>query len=860
MHILRHKIDFKQVEIDCIAFTILLYLFRATLPVLKFPFLLFLIGLSIYSIIKYGRTILPVFKGFIRRFYLPVLLLIILITSFVLSNKLYLVVFKDIINGFILIILFFLMTVLIKSKTELNHFYTSFNRLIVFFAILISVSLLINFLKLSFTDHDQLSNNAELIPFLGMVSSDYNFALIPVFFGMITVLYYLIEPGSSLKRYIFNLILLFLSLPVILASSRRGILTFTGLIVFLIVIQLIHHSLNNNAIRKIAINSRPFLISILITTLLLTGFVFIIPVNLQKKTLTTLGINIDSYRQFASPLLFKYSTIFSDKEYAHYRRVVLREKQDPLNPDSGWGKKVSTRAFPLTGENVGIIPENSIGYRMDSTCDASSWNNNAYSYTEISGLLKEERSAKDNEWYFASVYCFVSNDFDGTWAYIFTENATSGVNVQSYDFKKRGIWQKLSIYFKSKGDIPLVYLYWAKAGATDFSKIKGNIIFAYPQFKFIRAENKDPVLWGTRISSKVYPLSGENVAIVPEGSIGYKMDNTCDPSTWGNSAYSFTNISVLFQGDTINSIHKTYQASVYCFVSHDFDGSWANLSAEGKVSGNVIAQYDLTKKGTWQKLQISFSSVSAIPPVYLYWAKGGVPDFKNLKGFVIFAYPQYSILNADESSYLLHDMHQSGTAPGIINKNLISACLFESAFPPVNILLSSGIDHDLIRKWADILISEDTTYHFPRSNLEVNNISNRFIGNRLMRWQFAGKIFINEYNWKQKIFGGGFGFLNWYGLYFLKNRTASDYPHNPLLSVLLYSGIAGLVLYLFFLYSLVSCYLKYFREYTLLSLFFLITFIFSFFSAGSPFDPPIMGFFVLLPFFLDHIHKKTEVQ
>jgi hypothetical protein len=49
-------------------------------------------------------------------------------------------------------------------------------------------------------------------------------------------------------------------------------------------------------------------------------------------------------------------------------------------------------------------------------------------------------------------------------------------------------------------------------------------------------------------------------------------------------------------------------------------------------------------------------------------------------------------------------------------------------------------------------------------------------------------------------------------------------------------------------------------EYKMLAIFFLITFFFSFFSAGSPFDPPIMGFFVILPFFIHSINKKIKAE
>ena len=49
--------------------------------------------------------------------------------------------------------------------------------------------------------------------------------------------------------------------------------------------------------------------------------------------------------------------------------------------------------------------------------------------------------------------------------------------------------------------------------------------------------------------------------------------------------------------------------------------------------------------------------------------------------------------------------------------------------------------------------------------------------------------------------GGGFNFLSWYGYYFLKDKTKSDWPHNPFISILLYSGIIGLILYIYLLYK-----------------------------------------------------------
>jgi len=127
---------------------------------------------------------------------------------------------------------------------------------------------------------------------------------------------------------------------------------------------------------------------------------------------------------------------------------------------------------------------------------------------------------------------------------------------------------------------------------------------------------------------------------------------------------------------------------------------------------------------------------------------------------------------------------------------------------------------------------------------------------RTSRWLYAVEIWKNKYKWYNKLFGHGFDYLGWYGEKYLGNSQVSDWPHNPFITVLLYSGIIGLISYLWLLVKVISLYYKYRKEYTVAFVGFLITFFFSYFSGSSPFDPPIMGFFILLPFFIHSIHKN----
>jgi O-antigen ligase len=170
------------------------------------------------------------------------------------------------------------------------------------------------------------------------------------------------------------------------------------------------------------------------------------------------------------------------------------------------------------------------------------------------------------------------------------------------------------------------------------------------------------------------------------------------------------------------------------------------------------------------------------------------------------------------------------------------------------------IEFGPMKRWIANCFSEDTTYKPPKSVLISDTTKESVQNNRTLRWKFAWQIFGNEYDLKNKIFGGGFTFLNWYGYYFLKDKTKSEYPHNPFLNILLYSGIAGLFLYLFLILKVFFIYSKYRNEYSFFLKSFIIVYFYSFFSGSNPFDPAVMGFFILLPFFIQSIHEKSLVQ
>jgi len=368
-----------------------------------------------------------------------------------------------------------------------------------------------------------------------------------------------------------------------------------------------------------------------------------------------------------------------------------------------------------------------------------------------------------------------------------------------------------------------------------------------------------------------YTLTGKNVEIVPEGSKGYLLDKTCIGDSSLTHAYFFQliNSRAVEKGDSL-------VASIYCFVSEDFNGTATAFRALGSVSGEADKYYDLDKKGSWQKLIVPISCEKGELKIYLYLNKGEVRNFSTLTGYVIFAYPEFTRIfrNKNISVSSLNDNKAFGKS-SLIKEIDIDKSERKKNLPDLRKVNSAGLsifqidlitnlksvsDSDPARKWIAKLVSEDTIYHRYKANLGLPLSSDKFGEDRISRWKFALKIFNIEYNWPKKIFGGGFNFLNWYGYFFLNDKTKTDYPHNPFLHILLYSGLLGLIIYFLFLYKVFYYYIKYVKEYPLLLFFFLLTFYFTLFSGGSPFDPPIMGFFMVLPFVIHSINNRERLK
>ncbi len=463
-----------------ISTTILFYILRMVGPYVNYifiPILFFNIlhtGLYLYKYCNSFNYII-----FLKSNFYFILISGLFLWGFIISSIFIFSAFKELLNVFIFLFLCIDFFIFIDTVECFNKFKEVLSKQIIILASIIGILGLLKFYfqlkryNLSFLNLPDNIIGTSL-------TTDNNFFILFSIIGIISIISGIEEFKNKtifLNIKVLSLMLFILSLNILFSNSRRGFLLLLLLIIICVIYIYVRHKKRNNLFFVISI----WIGSFMLFLFFLLGFMFMTQAQTKRNTLKFIGIPVDYYKFVSSTMLFKYSTIFYNPEYNDLFKIVWTEKYDHRNPESGWGTGISTLINPLTGENVDIVPVNSIGYKMDSTCIASTWSNNAYSYTDIS-LLFQGDSIELYKNYCASVYCFVSKDFNGEWAHISVEGRVQGITSHEYDFNKKGTWQKLQIDFNVNSGIPHVYLYWSKYEETNFKNLKGYVIFAYPEY------------------------------------------------------------------------------------------------------------------------------------------------------------------------------------------------------------------------------------------------------------------------------------------------------------------------------------------------------------------------------------------
>ena len=178
---------------------------------------------------------------------------------------------------------------------------------------------------------------------------------------------------------------------------------------------------------------------------------------------------------------------------------------------------------------------------------------------------------------------------------------------------------------------------------------------------------------------------------------------------------------------------------------------------------------------------------------------------------------------------------------------------------PGKFFIISELDFFLSNNEKDsVTVSSSENLHYGiAAQVTDTNDSGEKVG-RKGRWKYAFLLF-SGYSLSGKLFGNGFSYLSRFGEKFNGSSHTYEYPHNPLISALLYSGIVGAGIYVFFLVYTFVLYIRNFHALQYFFLLFLITASYIFISGNSHFSVPAFVFLSLFPWFYTSLNTKMEV-
>jgi hypothetical protein len=149
--------------------------------------------------------------------------------------------------------------------------------------------------------------------------------------------------------------------------------------------------------------------------------------------------------------------------------------------------------------------------------------------------------------------------------------------------------------------------------------------------------------------------------------------------------------------------------------------------------------------------------------------------------------------------------------------------------------------------YSDEMIMEINAFEEAKLIEELGTDDQKLLAERVERWKYAFEIW-RGFPWYHKLLGDGFDYLDTFGQKFFPGEDKDDYPHNPIISAYLYSGIIGGCFYLYFLILSVYYYWKYRKHHLPLLIIYAIYFIFILISGDNHFSVPVFAMLSLVPF------------
>lgn len=717
------------------------------------PFLVYIFAISYLLFLIFNYKLIVVSKKELYSLLLYFGVSFLYIIGIVISEKVILYPIKEILNGGVILTFVYFINKLYENAWLIN-----FKRLYFFFLLLLIIYIIISTLLSQFPKFD------------------FNVLSIFLVIGLILIIKEISKPSiSKLKLIGFNFLFLAISVILVISKSRRGLVVLAIVIVYTLFLQ--------NGLSKLKYYYTLFAFFLLI----ILSFLIVSP-NVRNALINKFDTAGGQTKFVIAKTAHKYISFFKhDEKFFELYNKLFVSSFNYYDPET-W----------LNGADYLYNKKNEI-IQLNSLNIQNWWNEGIY----IQPLVIEEFN--DNNYIQFSINCKVSNRFD--FEYI---RLRGSVNNQEkyyyYDERRKDEWQKLELVIPKSGHENKVLFFLEVRRKSLKKQLSAEEIFllSSPQInKFINFSPLDfetrPTIWA---DFRWYTQKIINPLVSNDSIIAAKIDDRTHSFSNNSGAYTFQTIIE----DSLRT-NKTVEFKIDCFVDPLFNGNEIFLGIFDKEDWLVISKYDLSKKGTWQRLVVKKETKNSFV-INVVVKVLDVTSISQMKGTVLLSNP--------------------------------------------------------VLKYNDILVSKLDPSKMQRSITSsvyaYSNKDDQLFSTRFVRWQYAYEIWQTKYNWCHKLFGHGFDYLEWFGEKFHNDPKRYDYPHNPIISAFLYSGIIGGLFYIYFLGMVFWYYWKYRKHHMVFLLMYLVTFFFMMFSGNSHFSVPIFTFLSLIPFLTKYYIESGKIN
>jgi hypothetical protein len=231
-----------QFEAGAMAFVISLYVFRMSVPYLKYIFIPAITIFIIYSLLKLLKTnrseMLPTLQNL--RWFVPFGLVVFFFFIGVFrSTQITPFVLKELINVGVILVILFLLMLYIKVPEDYERFKGEIARFFLIFAVLISILGLLKFTLLLKGIEWEFLKQGERYPWGSSLMHDYNFFSLGSLLGIgVLIFFYFRRRNGLWLGLLYHASFLLMFYNVIWSGSRRGFVSLIILVSIIVVLRI----------------------------------------------------------------------------------------------------------------------------------------------------------------------------------------------------------------------------------------------------------------------------------------------------------------------------------------------------------------------------------------------------------------------------------------------------------------------------------------------------------------------------------------------------------------------------------------------------------------------------------------------